>query len=254
LAEYIHKKSLGQHFLHSQAICMDIVALAKEQFPNWLEVGPGAGAITKYLLEKNFATFNCIEIDTEKVAYLQKTLPALKDKIINADFLKYTPPANETVAIIGNFPYNISTQIIFRILDFYTQVPYVIGMFQKEVADRFAAKHGNKTYGITSVIAQCFYKIEHQFNVAPDNFIPPPKVNSAVITMQAIGNPYNINNFKQFKTFVKAAFSQRRKTLRNALKSVLPAEKLVNEIFNMRAEQLSVEDFANLYHSLYTNG
>jgi 16S rRNA (adenine1518-N6/adenine1519-N6)-dimethyltransferase len=248
---YTQKKSLGQHFLHDQEICKNIVAHVVLDFP-CVEVGPGAGALTQYLLQMPKLDLHCIEIDTEKVNYLLHYYPALQNKITNVDFLQSNPPFETPFQVIGNFPYNISTQIIFQLLEWRAQVPLIIGMFQKEVAVRFASAHGNKNYGITSVITQCFYNIEYLFDVPQNSFTPPPKVMSGVIKLSSNHNPYKIENYKQFKTFIKAAFSQRRKTLRNALKSTLQAETLQDPIFNNRAEQLSVAQFAALYHSIYS--
>jgi 16S rRNA (adenine1518-N6/adenine1519-N6)-dimethyltransferase len=252
--DYKLKKSLGQHFLHDQQVCMDIVALIQNNDTNWVEVGPGGGAITKYLLKMPLANFCCIEIDDEKVQYLLKTYPVLKDKMIHQDILKTTPPYQDHFSVIGNFPYNISTQIIFQMLEWRAQVDVIIGMFQKEVAVRFASKHGTKNYGITSVITQCYFDIEYMLDVPPSAFTPPPKVDSGVIKLTNNHNPYGINDYHKFKTFIKAAFSQRRKTLRNALKSILPPEKLQSDFFGQRAEQISVPDFVKLYHSLYGVG
>ncbi len=251
--EYSYKKQFGQHFLQDKGYQLQIINLLDTSMPNWLEVGPGAGAITSLLLKLPIVNFKAVEIDKEKVDYLLKNFPAIKDKLIHDDFLKITPIFDAPFNIIGNFPYNISTQIIFKILDMYPTVPFVIGMFQKEVAQRFAAKHGNKTYGITSVITQCYYDIKYEFDVPPEAFVPPPKIVSGVITLKANGNPFGIKNYIQFKKFVKAAFSQRRKTLRNALKQYLPQEVLVDDIFNKRAEQLDIATFVDLYKKLYTD-
>ena len=249
--DYQLKKSLGQHFLHDEKVCQQIVALVDTTQPNWVEVGPGGGAITKYLLKLPIQHFSCIEIDQEKVDYLLKTYAALQGRILHQDILKAEMPYTKTFNVIGNFPYNISTQIIFQILEWRENVHTVIGMFQKEVAVRFACKHGSKDYGITSVITQAFFNIEYMLDVPPTAFNPPPKVDSGVIRLVNNNNPYNIQNYKQFKTFIKAAFSQRRKTLRNALKSIIPSDKLQDEIFGKRAEQLSVAQFAELYHHFY---
>ncbi len=246
------KKSLGQHFLHDQEICQQIVAaITYTPNLNLLEIGPGPGAITKYILQQDAVNFKCIELDEEKVNYLHNAYPQLKGKIQLIDFLDAEPPFEEAFAIIGNFPYNISTQIVFKILDWEQQVEQVVGMFQKEVAQRFAAPHGSKTYGITSVITQCYYDITYLFEVPGSAFTPPPNVTSAVIKLVKNNNPHQIKNYKRFKTFIKAAFSQRRKTLRNALKGTVPTEKLQDEIFNLRAEQLSVARFATLYKTLF---
>jgi 16S rRNA (adenine1518-N6/adenine1519-N6)-dimethyltransferase len=249
--DYKLKKSLGQHFLHDQQVCEHIVDLVDTSMPNWIEVGPGGGAITKYLLQLPLQHFSCIEIDEEKVNYLLKTYPALLGKILHQDFLQVAQPPFIQFNVIGNFPYNISTQIIFRLLDWRESVHTIIGMFQKEVAVRFACKHGSKDYGITSVITQSFFDIEYMLDVPPSAFTPPPKVDSGVIKLVNNNNPYQIQDYKQFKTFIKAAFSQRRKTLRNALKSIIHPDKLQDDVFGKRAEQISVAQFAELYHRFY---
>ena len=252
MQELTLKKSLGQHFLHNQEICMQIVqALDASEIKNVLEVGPGGGAITKYLLQVPDINLQCVEFDQEKVDYLLKNFPALNNKIVQADFLQMPLPFTDSFSVIGNFPYNISTQIMFKILDWVDVVPQIIGMFQKEVALRYASKHGCKTYGITSVLTQCFYDVEYIMDVSPLQFNPPPKVDSAVIKLIRNNNPYGITQYAQFKGFVKTAFGQRRKTLRNALKSSFPPEKLTATIFTQRAEQLSPKDFAELFHSMY---
>lgn len=245
--EYTLKKSLGQHFLHDEGICQQIVGALAYNSKNVVEIGPGGGALTKYLLQIPFEKFKCIELDTEKVMWLHKTYPALKDKIENVDFLHAKRPFDSPFSIIGNFPYNISTQIVFKILEWKEDVNEVVGMFQKEVAVRIASKHGNKDYGILSVLTQCFYEVEYLFDVPASCFTPPPKVVSGVIRMKQSGNPYGIENYDKFRKFVKAAFSQRRKTLRNSLKSYLPSEKLQGDIFSKRAEQLSVTEFVELF-------
>ena len=175
----------------------------------------------------------------------------LKGRIIHDDFLLAEKPFDGQFNIIGNFPYNISTQIVFKILEWRDDVDEVVGMFQKEVAQRIASKHGNKTYGILSVLTQCYYDLEYLFDVPATSFTPPPKVVSGVIRLKRNNNPYQIEDYNKFKTFVKVAFNQRRKTLRNGLKAILPADKLLDEVFNKRAEQLSVQEFVGLFHSLY---
>ncbi len=252
--QYTLKKSLGQHFLHDESICQQIVSFVDVQQPNWVEVGPGGGAITKYLLQLPLQNFCAIEIDAEKVQFLLKTYPALKGKIMEQDILHSPAPYPAKFSVVGNFPYNISTQIIFKVLDWKDQVDCVVGMFQKEVAQRFASKHGSKEYGITSVITQAFFTVEYLLDVPPTAFTPPPKVDSGVIRLVNNNNPYNIQNYLQFKTFVKAAFSARRKTLRNALKSSFPPEKLTDNLFGKRAEQLSVAEFVALYERLVVAG
>ncbi len=244
---YSLKKSLGQHFLHDEDVCKKIVAaLEQEAFEQLLEVGPGAGALTKYLLQIPHIHFKAIEIDSEKVAYLEAKFPSIKSKIIHADFLQINAPFEEQFVVIGNFPYNISTQILFKILEWKTEVPIIIGMFQKEVAQRIAAAPGNKVYGIISVLIQAFYSVEYLFDVPPQSFTPPPKVMSGVIRLQRKSEPLLVKNDKAFTNLVKTAFNQRRKMLRNATKSLFDGAVLQDDIFNKRAEQLSLSDFARL--------
>jgi 16S rRNA (adenine1518-N6/adenine1519-N6)-dimethyltransferase len=250
--DLIAKKGLGQHFLTDELICQDIVAATLPCTNNQLlEIGPGPGAITKYLQAEQDLDLRCIELDEEKVNYLNKQYPKLKGKILLQDVLQSEPPFTTEFDVVGNFPYNISTQIVFKILDWQHLVPQVVGMFQKEVAVRFASKHGSKDYGITSVIAQCYYDIELLFDVANTCFTPPPKVQSAVLKMKRNDNPHNIADYDSFRKFVKQAFSSRRKTLRNCFKGVLSAEVLQENIFDKRAEQLSVSEFAALYHRTF---
>ncbi|OJV55950.1 MAG: 16S rRNA (adenine(1518)-N(6)/adenine(1519)-N(6))-dimethyltransferase [Bacteroidetes bacterium 43-16] len=251
---YTLKKSLGQHFLHDEQMCQKIVGqLTLQPGLKLLEVGPGGGALTKYLLKKEDTDFKAIEFDEEKVNYLIKTYPELNDKIIHIDFLKAEVPFPGHFSIIGNFPYNISTQILFKVLEWETQVDEVIGMFQKEVAQRVASKEGNKTYGILSVLIQAFFKVEYLFDVHENCFTPPPKVKSGVIRLTNTQNPYQIEQPRRFLKMVKTAFGQRRKTLRNALKPLLSPEQLADEIFNLRAEQLSVPDFVKLYNTYFNH-
>jgi 16S rRNA (adenine1518-N6/adenine1519-N6)-dimethyltransferase len=245
---YTLKKHFGQHFLHDENICKKIVAtLDPLQDAHLLEVGPGGGALSKYLIDLHNIHYKAIEIDEEKVQYLQATYPAIKDSLIHEDFLKSRPPFDEHFSIIGNFPYNISTQIMFKVLDWESQVDMVVGMFQKEVAQRIAAKHDNKVYGILSVLLQSFFHIEYLFDVNENCFTPPPKVKSGVIRLTNSHNPYNITNKNSYMKIVKAAFGQRRKTLRNALKPLLPENVVNDPVFDKRAEQLSVADFADLF-------
>jgi 16S rRNA (adenine1518-N6/adenine1519-N6)-dimethyltransferase len=243
---YTLKKSLGQHFLRDENICRQIVdALPVQEGMQVLEVGPGAGAITKYLLELP-VQFKAVELDTEKVQYLEQTYPAIRGKLINENFLEMKPPYEGQFSVIGNFPYNISTQIMFQVLEWKNQVPVVVGMFQKEVAQRIAANHGNKEYGILSVLLQVYYKIEYLFEVHENCFNPPPKVKSAVIRLTRLEQPYEVKNEKKFKLLVKTAFGQRRKQLRNPLKGHFNKEYLQEPIFTKRAEELSVADFVAL--------
>ena len=245
---YTLKKSLGQHFLHDENICRKVVeSVTRKEGMNLLEVGPGGGAITKYFLDWTDIHYKAIEIDTEKVVYLEKTFPGIRGGIINQDILKADKPFDGHFSIAGNFPYNISSPILFKVLEWEPDVDEVIGMFQKEVAQRVAAGPGSKTYGILSVLMQAFYKVEYLFDVHPGAFTPPPKVDSGVLRFTNLHNPYDIKNKRKFIMMVKTAFNQRRKTLRNGLKSIMPAEALADKIMDKRAEQLSVQDFVTLY-------
>ena len=241
------KKSLGQHFLHDENVCRKIVGqLQLNGCTNLLEIGPGGGAITKYLLQVPGINYRAIEIDEEKVAYLEKTYPEIKGKIMMKDVLQADAPFEDDFAIIGNFPYNISSPILFKILEWEPQVTEVVGMFQKEVAQRIASGPGSKVYGILSVLMQAFFEVAYLFDVEESCFTPPPKVKSGVLRFTNTHNPFGITDKRRFKIVVKAAFNQRRKTLRNALKSTLPADKLTGPLMDKRAEQLSVADFVTL--------
>lgn len=245
--EYSLKKSLGQHFLKDENVCKNIVdALQQTSFERLLEVGPGGGALTKYLLKISAVDFKAVELDDEKVLFLDKTFPAIRGRIIHENFLNIEPPFQEEFTVVGNFPYNISTQILFKILEWKQQVPVVIGMFQKEVAERAASKEGSKVYGVLSVLVQAFYKVDYLFDVDPACFNPPPKVMSGVIRLRRREEMPAMKSEKAFFNLVKTAFNQRRKTLRNAVKSLFSAEELKDELFNKRAEVLSVEEFAAL--------
>lgn len=248
------KKHLGQHFLRDENIAQKIVrSLAKkDSYKTLIEVGAGTGVLTKYLLQDpGFETF-VIEIDRESVAFLKKNYPQLEHKIIEKDFLRFAPdwlPAEHShspIAVIGNFPYNISTQILFKVLEYRNQIPEVVGMFQKEVAERIAAPPGNKTYGILSVLLQAFYKIEYLFTVNPQVFIPPPHVKSGVIRLTRNNVEKLDCDEEMFFKVVKAGFNQRRKTLRNSVSSMFNIEGLQSELLTKRAEQLSVRDFVEL--------
>lgn len=244
---------MGQHFLHDEQVCLNIVAQIPEQEDlQLLEVGPGGGALTKYIVEKKHIQYKAIELDTEKIAYLKKEYPVLENKLIERDILKADIPFEGQFSIIGNFPYNISSQILFKVLDWGDRVNEVIGMFQKEVAQRVASEPGNKVYGILSVLLQAYYDIEYLFDVDEKCFTPPPKVKSGVIKMKRNNNPHNIIDNRKFTILVKAAFGQRRKTLRNALKSLLSPEALQDPVMDKRAEQLSVADFVELQKKYYS--
>lgn len=244
------KKHLGQHFLNDENIARKIAdTLSLEGYEKVLEIGPGMGVLTKYLLEKPIETF-VIEIDTESVEYLQNHYLKLSNKIISKDFLKYDLSevfGSEPFAIIGNFPYNISSQIVFRALDLREQVVEFSGMFQKEVAERICEKKGSKTYGILSVLVQAFYKAEYLFTVSENVFTPPPKVKSGVLKLTRKENFHLECDEKLFFNVVKTAFNQRRKTLRNSLKPIgISEDKKENKIFDLRPEQLSFEDFIEI--------
>jgi 16S rRNA (adenine1518-N6/adenine1519-N6)-dimethyltransferase len=243
---YTLRKSLGQHFLRDENVSRKIVGtLSQHPFTRLLEVGPGAGALTKYLLTLEGVDFLAVELDEEKIAFLQTTWPVLKDKIIHASILDLEIPFEGKFTVIGNFPYNISSQILFKMLDWKDQLETVTGMFQKEVALRVAAKEGSKVYGVLSVLIQAFFRVEYLFEVHEQCFNPPPKVKSAVIRLI----PGPVPDFRDEKSFfllVKTAFNQRRKTLRNAVKPLFDEEVLRDQLFGQRAEQLTVADFARL--------
>lgn len=248
---YTLKKSLGQHFLKDETVCQKIVAQIPETTRQLLEVGSGGGALTKYLLMHSEWQFKAIEFDAEKVDYLLRQFPEIEGKISQQDFLKSEPPFEGGFTIVGNFPYNISGPILFKILDWEAQVEVVVGMFQKEVARRVAAKEGSKEYGILSVLLQAFFTIDYLFDVPPGCFTPAPKVDSGVIKLKKSGNPYEIENRKKFTLFVKKAFSQRRKKLRNSLGSLIPPNNIPEEYAQKRAEQLSVPEFVHFYKTCF---
>ena len=244
------KKHLGQHFLRDENIAEKIAnTLSLKGYDNVLEIGPGMGVLTKYLLQKDITTY-VIEIDSESVEYLQANFLNLAPRIIEKNFLKYN--LNEIFkesqfAIIGNFPYNISTQIVFKTLEMRHQIPEFSGMFQKEVAQRICEKEGSKAYGILSVLTQAFYDAEYLFTVPPSVFNPPPKVDSGVLRLTRKENFDLPCDEKLFFRVVKTAFQQRRKTLRNSLKTFNLSDNLkANVIFDKRPEQLSVDSFIEL--------
>ena len=245
--QYTLKKSLGQHFLINEAICKQIVAALQEgSIEQVLEVGPGAGALTKHLLKLPIQHFKAVELDREKVEYLKVQYPVLVDAIIEGSILDIPVPFQNQFTLVGNFPYNISTQIVFRLLEWKEQIPVMIGMFQKEVAERIVSKPHTKVYGILSVLVQAFYDVEYLFDVPPESFNPPPKVMSGVIRLKRKETPVEVRSEKAFFTLVKAAFGQRRKMLRNPMKPFFDAAVLQEQIFTKRAEQLTVEEFAAL--------
>lgn len=252
------KKHLGQHFLNDESIAKNIAdALTLDGYRKVLEIGPGMGVLTKYLLEKPIETY-VIEIDTESVEYLNAHYPKLHDKIISKDFLKYNIKevfGDEPFAIIGNFPYNISTQIVFRTLELRDQIPEFSGMFQKEVAERICSKKGSKVYGILSVLAQAFYDVEYLFTVDEHVFTPPPRVKSGVMRMKRKENYHLPCDEKLLFTVVKTSFNQRRKTMRNSLKSLNLSDNLREDsIFDLRPEQISVEQFIELTQKISADG
>lgn len=245
------KKFLGQHFLKDQNIAQKIVeALSYEgDDQTILEIGPGTGVLTKFMAKKNYKKIILIEIDRESIAYLRENFTAKNITIIEGNFLKndIEKYSNSNISIIGNFPYNISSQILFKILEQRSLVKEVVCMLQKEVGERICASHGNKTYGILSVLIGAYYTTEILFKVSPGVFIPPPKVDSVVIKLKRKKDLSLDCDEKLFKIIVKQGFQNRRKTLRNALKPILlPLELTEEEIFSKRAEQLSVADYIYL--------
>jgi len=244
------KKSYGQHFLINESLADSIVAAAIENAGDLpiLEVGPGKGVLTQRLIQQN-ATFKAVEADRDMISYLKQNLPRMKERLIAGDFLKQNlnEPFDSEYLLFGNFPYNISSQIIFKAIDYNAKIPTIIGMFQKEMADRIIAPHGSKTYGAISVLTQIFYQGKTIFRVSPGSFSPPPKVNSSVIMLHR--NPILPPevDFKTFRMVVKNSFGQRRKMIRNTLKSVVTqTELLEHRFFTMRPEQLSVQEFIEL--------
>ncbi|GAA4800956.1 16S rRNA (adenine(1518)-N(6)/adenine(1519)-N(6))-dimethyltransferase RsmA [Litoribaculum gwangyangense] len=244
------KKHLGQHFLNDESVAQKIAdSLTLQGYKNILEIGPGMGVLTKYLLKKEVTTY-VIEIDSESVEYLKANYLNLAPRIIEKDFLKYDLNAffkQENFAIIGNFPYNISSQIVFKALEMRNQIPEFSGMFQKEVALRICSNKGSKVYGILSVLVQAFYKAEYLFTVPPNVFNPPPKVDSGVLRLIRKTDYSLPCDEKLFFKTVKTAFQQRRKTIRNSLKTFNLSDNLkANSIFDKRPEQLSVQEFIEL--------
>ncbi|WP_422082243.1 16S rRNA (adenine(1518)-N(6)/adenine(1519)-N(6))-dimethyltransferase RsmA [Ulvibacterium sp.] len=260
------KKYLGQHFLKDENIAKKIAdTLSLDGYRKVLEIGPGTGILTKYLLLRDLELV-AMDLDQESIVFLNHSFPVenphvIKNdasfKIVEADFLSYDLGrlfGKEPFAITGNFPYNISTQIVFRLLDMRKQVPEFSGMFQKEVAQRICEQKGNKTYGILSVLVQAFYDATYLFTVPPQVFDPPPKVQSGVLRLIRKKNFQLECDEKLFFKVVKAAFNQRRKTLRNSLKTFSLSDMLKSSvIFNLRPEQLSVEDFIQLTQRIETD-
>ena len=245
------KKSYGQHFLTNETIAANIAdsLICIEKYTKILEVGPGRGMLTKYLLQKEHQLF-AVEADKDMVLFLQKYFPELKGRLLQLDFLKLNPEhifQNDPFALIGNFPYNISSQILFWMLDYKHQIPELVGMFQKEVAERIIAKPGNKIYGVISVLIQAYYDGVYLFDVDKSNFNPPPKVQSGVIRLVRRENQNLGCDESLFRRVVKTAFSQRRKMLRNTMKSFVKGDEMLQEaFFQQRPEQLSVRDYIDL--------
>ena len=245
------KKALGQHFLKDENIALQIAESLTGLTPHVLEIGPGMGVLTKYLYDRENIDFHAIEIDTESVAYLHAHYPTLH--VIEGDFLALDLSTlfAEPFAVIGNFPYNISSQILFKVFDNRNCIPEVVGMFQKEVAERVAAKPGSKTYGILSVLLSAFYNLEYLFTDHEHVFNPPPKVKSAVIRLRRNDVTSLECDEKLFVQVVKTGFNQRRKTLRNALRQLnMPLDAVPETLLGLRAEQLSVSDFIEITNSL----
>lgn len=250
------KKYLGQHFLNDLNIAEKTVELLqpKSKYSKVIEVGPGMGVLSKFLLFKESIELFVVDIDTESIEYLRKEGIIDSEKIIEADFLQIDLNKivnGENFAIIGNFPYNISSQILFKAFEYRDQVIEVVGMFQKEVAERIASKPGNKTYGILSVLLQAFFDISYEFTVDEDVFTPPPKVKSAVISLRRNATKSLECDEKLFKRVIKMAFNQRRKTMRNSLKSIINDEIKDNPIFNKRPEELHYSKFIELTNLIY---
>jgi 16S rRNA (adenine1518-N6/adenine1519-N6)-dimethyltransferase len=257
------KKHLGQHFLKDDTVAVRIAdSLSYKGYDQVLEIGPGTGVLTKHVIRKEIKV-TALELDRESVAYLKQTFPVEHSKIVNdktfevveADFLKKDLRdiyGDGSFAIIGNFPYNISTQIVFKTIENRDQIPEFGGMFQKEVAKRICASHGSKTYGILSVLAQAYYHAEYLFTVGPEVFTPPPRVDSGVLRLIRKVDYNDLPcSYAKLREVVKLAFQQRRKTLRNSLKTMnLPDEMREKEIFNLRPEQISVEMFVDLVQEI----
>lgn len=243
------KKYLGQHFLADKKIAEKIAGSLSVDVPHVLEIGPGTGSLTEYLLPVWQDRLWVIDIDKESIEFLNRTFPGLKNRIVEGDILKIDLNQwfkNAPFSIIGNFPYNISSQILFRVLEYRQQVVEVVGMFQKEVARRICSPPGNKDYGILSVLIQAHYDTSYLFDVPPSVFIPPPAVNSGVIKLiRKTGIELGCNE-ALFTKVVKTAFNQRRKKLSNALSSLVAGRPIKNRYMDLRAEQLSWQDFAEL--------
>lgn len=247
------KKHLGQHFLKDENMAAHIAAALEHSTQTALEIGPGMGSLTRYLLQDWKENLWVSEVDAESVEYLKKHYPTLTSHIIEGDFLQLDLNAlfpSEKISLIGNFPYNISSQILFKALDYKESIVQIVGMFQKEVAVRVCSPPGNKDYGILSVLLQAYYETEYLYDVPPDSFIPPPKVNSGVIRLKK--KPHGSIGCDEvlFKKVIKTAFNQRRKKLSNALSILLEGKKIDERIGHLRAEQLSWKDFVQLTNEI----
>ncbi len=249
MIRFTAKKCLGQHFLRDKNIAHKIVSALSQGTHTIVEVGPGTGILTDFLVQQEDLSLYLVEVDIDLISYLKKIYPSLQNRIIAADFLKLALAQlwRGPVAIVGNFPYNISSQIFFKVLEHRQQVHEVVGMIQKEVAERITAKPGSKVYGMLSVLLQAFYNLEYLFTVGPQVFTPPPKVQSAVIRLRRNSTLQLDSDEKLFFRVVKAGFQQRRKILSNALKPLLPTTKHAPPpLLAQRAEQLTVADFVAL--------
>ncbi len=244
------KKSLGQHFLNEESVLLKIADAIGDMsaYKTVVEIGPGMGALTKYLIPQKHTNFYVVELDDRWAEHLSNAYPALRGKIVHEDFLQTDLSfLQNPTHIVGNFPYNISSQIVFRIIDERDKVERMTGMFQKEVALRIAAKHGSKDYGVTSVLTQAYYDCNYLFDVAPECFNPPPKVMSGIIQLTRKKEKELNCDEVLFKRIVKAAFNQRRKTMRNSLKEFTGGKEIAgNDVFNLRPEQISVAQFFEL--------
>jgi 16S rRNA (adenine1518-N6/adenine1519-N6)-dimethyltransferase len=249
------KKSYGQHFLINEPITEKISESLEftKTYPRVLEIGPGQGVLTKYLLAKDY-DFKAVDADRDMLAYISNRFEDHKEKFILNDCLKlnfYELYDGKEFLIIGNFPYNISSQIVFKILKNFSLIPEMTGMFQKEMADRIIAPHGSKTYGVISVLTQALYHTKRLFNVSPGSFNPPPKVNSTVIRLWRKEEELACD-YRELRIVVKSAFSQRRKMMRNTLKSLVKNEAILKDpFFTQRPEQLSVQEFIKLTNTIY---
>ncbi|NND95573.1 MAG: 16S rRNA (adenine(1518)-N(6)/adenine(1519)-N(6))-dimethyltransferase RsmA [Flavobacteriales bacterium] len=241
------KKHLGQHFLRDESIARNIVGLLSNESKTILEIGPGTGVLTKYLMTRENTNLHIVDLDAESIAFLKRNLSLSNSSIYEEDFLRMDLSRfGDQLAVIGNFPYNISSQILFKVLEHKDRIPELVGMFQKEVAERVASSPGNKNYGIISVLLQAYYNISYEFTVSEEVFDPPPKVKSGVIRMTRNSTVKLPCDEQKFKSVIKMAFNQRRKTLRNSLKGPLEGRELPAAFRQRRPEELSVDEFIEL--------